>query len=140
MTTLNFSVEINAPKEKVWQILWDDQSYRQWTSVFMEGSYAKSDWQEGSKIEFLTPKGDGMYSTIHKKIDNSQMVFKHLGEVKDGVETPSNWGDAFESYFLTEKGTGTELRVELNTTEDYQKYFNDTFPKALNLVKQLAEK
>ena len=140
MTTLNFSVEINAPKEKVWRILWDDQSYRQWTSVFMEGSYAKSDWQEGSKILFLGPKSDGMYSTIHKKIDNSQMVFKHLGEIKNGVETPSDWADALESYFLSEKDGGTELRVELNTTEDFQQYFQDTFPKAITIIKQLAEK
>ena len=140
MTTLNFSVEINAPKEKVWQILWDDQSYRQWTSVFMEGSHAKSDWQEGSKILFIAPSGDGMFSTIHKKVDNSQMVFKHLGEIKGGIETTSNWGGAFESYFLTDKDGATELKVELNTTEDFQQYFKDTFPKALALVKQLAEK
>ncbi len=140
MTTLNFSAEINAPAKKVWQILWDDQSYRQWTSVFMEGSHAKSDWQEGSKIQFLTPKGDGMYSVIYRKVENREMVFKHLGEVKDGVEVPADWGEAFESYFLTENGGNTGLRVELNTTEDFQQYFTDTFPKALNLVKQLAEK
>jgi uncharacterized protein YndB with AHSA1/START domain len=140
MVKLNFTVDINAPKEKVWKTLWEDQSYRQWTSVFMEGSHAKSDWQEGSKIEFLTPKGDGMFSTIHKKVDNSQMVFKHLGEIKDGVETISDWGEVYESYFLTEKNAGTELRVELDTTEDFQQYFHDTFPKAMALVKQLAEK
>lgn len=140
MITLNFSVEINASKQKVWETLWNDLSYRQWTSVFMEGSHAKSDWQEGSKILFVGPGGDGMFSTIHKKVDNSQMIFKHLGEIKGGVETASDWADAFESYFLTEKDGATELKVELNSTEDFQQYFNDTFPKALAIVKQLAEK
>ena len=106
----------------------------------MEGSYAKSDWKEGSKIEFLGPGGDGMFSVIYKKIDNVQITFKHLGEIKGDVENTSNWADALESYFLTEKDGGTELSVELHSTEDFQQYFNDTFPKALDMVKQLAEK
>ena len=36
---IKFFNHINAPKEKVWKVLWDDSSYRKWTSVFMEGSY-----------------------------------------------------------------------------------------------------
>lgn len=48
MTTLEFKIEINAPKEKVWDILWNDATYKQWTSVFCEGNYVVSDWKEGS--------------------------------------------------------------------------------------------
>ena len=43
METLNFSININAPKEKVRKVLWDDSSYREWTSAFSEGSYAETD-------------------------------------------------------------------------------------------------
>ena len=45
MKKLQFSIEINAPKEKVWDTLWQDENYRKWTSVFMEGSFAESDWK-----------------------------------------------------------------------------------------------
>ena len=86
MNTLHFKTNINAPKEKVWKILWDDKTYREWTSAFMEGSYAESDWKEGSKICFLAPGGSGMFSIIEKKIPNEQMTFKHLGEIKEGKE------------------------------------------------------
>ena len=55
MKKLQFSIEINAPKEKVWDTLWQDENYRKWTSVFIEGSFAESDWKEGGKIHFLTP-------------------------------------------------------------------------------------
>jgi hypothetical protein len=48
LSTLIFVSTINAPKEKVWDALWKDASYRKWTAVFMDGSYAKSDWAEGS--------------------------------------------------------------------------------------------
>src|SRR5258705_11981452 len=103
MTTLKFNAKINAPKEKVWATLWNDTTYKQGTDAFMEGSYAESDWKEGSKILFLSPGGNGMFSIIEKKVPNEQMVFKHLGEIKNGVEEPKDWGEAIESYHLEEK-------------------------------------
>ncbi len=141
MTTLNFSIKINATKQKVWDTLWNDTTYRQWTAVFSEGSHAVSDWNEGSKILFLDAKGNGMFSIIEKKIPNQQMTFKHLGELKNGVEENKEWGDALEDYFLSENNGITELDVALamDTNEEFQKYFEETFPKALTLVKQISE-
>ncbi|HKB45678.1 MAG TPA: SRPBCC domain-containing protein [Chitinophagaceae bacterium] len=139
MTTLKFTTKINAPKEKVWETLWNDTSYRKWTAAFMEGSYAESDWKEGSKILFLTPKGDGMFSIIEKKIPNQEMTFKHLGELKNGIEESKNWEGAKESYHLEEKNGITELDVQLDSVGEFEQYFNDTFPKALNVLKQIAE-
>ena len=37
MPALHFTVNINAPKEKVWETLWDDATYRQWTAAFHPG-------------------------------------------------------------------------------------------------------
>src|SRR5258705_4742331 len=139
MTTLKFNAKINAPKEKVWATLWNDTTYRQWTAAFMEGSYAESDWKEGSKILFLTPKGDGMFSIIEKKIPNQQMTFKHLGELKNHIEESKDWGEARESYLLKEKNGITELDVELDSVDEFEQYFNDTFPKALNILKHISE-
>lgn len=144
MKTLNFTTKINAPKEKVWNILWDDANYRKWTKVFMEGSYAVSDWKEGSKVLFLSPEGEGMFSRIEKKIPNELMSFKHLGVVKDKMEQPETeetkkWSGAMENYSLKEKDGITELTVDLDTIEDHEKYFSETFPKALDAVKDLAE-
>ena len=87
MEKINFSTHINAPKEKVWEILWNLDSYRAWTSAFYEGSYAKTDnWKEGSKVLFLGPTGSGMVSMVAANKPNEYMSFKHLGEVKNGVE------------------------------------------------------
>ena len=140
MTTLNFVTNINAPKEKVWEALWDDANYRKWTAAFMEGSYAESDWNEGSKISFLGPGGNsGMFSVIEKKIPNEQMTFKHLGEIKDGKKETKDWGGAIESYHLKESNGGTELTVALDSTGEFEEYFSNTFPKALEVVKKIAE-
>jgi hypothetical protein len=141
MEKIQFNITINAPREKVWQVLWNDATYRKWTSVFSEGSHAESDWKEGSKVHFLDGKGAGMYSVIETRIGNTQMTFKHLGEIKNGVESPvsSDWKDARESYFLSDKDNGTELRVELDAAGEFKEYFEKVFPQALQKVKELSE-
>lgn len=140
MKKIKFETQISAPREKVWNALWEDKNYREWTSAFTEGSNAESDWKEGSKIRFNDGKGNGMYSIIETKIGNTQMTFKHLGEIKDGKEIPSSWGESRESYFLSGEGNSTTLKVELDTLEDWESYMNETFPKALALLKDIAEK
>jgi hypothetical protein len=139
MDTLKFQVDINAPREKVWRTLWDDDTYRKWTSAFSEGSYAESDWKEGSKIRFLGPDGGGMHSVIDTLVINEQMKFRHMGEIKQGIETESSWRGAMESYYLADKNGGTEVRVELDSVGENMDYFNVAFPKALQLLKQSAE-
>lgn len=148
MQDMNFSIDIKAPKEKVWEVLWDDSSYRKWAGVFNEGSHAVSDWEEGSKVLFLGEDGGGMVSKIEKKKPNEFMSFKHLGTVHKGVEDlesaeAKQWSGAMENYTLKENGDVTELKVDLTgegtISDDFRDYFMQTFPKALEQVKVLAE-
>jgi len=141
---ISFSTTINAPKEKVWNVLWNDETYKAWTSVFSEGSCAVSDWNEGSKVLFLDGKGSGMYSTIAKKVPNEFMSFRHIGEVKDGVEQPvdektQSWSGGTENYTLKETNGVTELTIDLDMVAEMMDYFNKTFPAALEQVKKLSE-
>src|SRR5688572_4142348 len=113
----NFSTTINASKERVWNALWDNENYKKWTSAFSEGSSAVTDWNEGSKIHFLDGKGMGMYSIIHKKVPGEIMSFKHIGEIKDGVEQPLDekteaWSGGLETYTLNEADGKTTVHVE----------------------------
>jgi uncharacterized protein YndB with AHSA1/START domain len=144
MKKLQFSTEIMAPKQKVWETLWADDNYRAWTSVFTEGSHAVTDWNEGSKVHFLDGKGAGMYGIIEKKVDATFMSFRHIGEIKDGVEQPvddrmKNWSEGRENYTLTQSGGITTLTVDLGAPEEFVDYFSGTFPKALAKVKEMAE-
>lgn len=145
MEKMNFSIIINASKEKVWQTLWNDNNYRKWTSVFAEGSHVITDnWKEGSKVLFMDPKGNGMVSSVAANRPNEFMSFKHLGEVKDGAEDTTSdkvkgWAGALENYTLKESNGKTELLVEMDMNDDFKDYFVNTFPKALDKVKQLSE-
>lgn len=145
MQKLQFKIEINAPAAKVWDVLWNDKTYPEWAKAFMPGSHAKSDWQEGSRIHFLSPEGDGMYSLIDKKVDNEVMSFKHLGMVKDGNEQPLDdesrkWAGAMETYYLKEENGRTILECEIDMQDEHAEMFNKSFPEAFRIIKELSEK
>jgi uncharacterized protein YndB with AHSA1/START domain len=142
MKTLKFSVHIAAPREVVWNIMWGKESSKKWLSVLQEGTYAVSDWNEGSKIMFLSPDGDGMNSVIQRKIPNELMSFKHLNIMKHGSESSTIDKDkewATENYYLHEEDGITQLKVEIETSEEFVRYFETTFPMALKKIKDLAE-
>ncbi len=144
MEKKQFKIEIAASKEKVWNVLWGENTYPAWTSPFAEGSRAETDWNEGSKVLFLDGKGHGMVSTIAEKRPNEFMSFKHFGTVKDGVEEfesahTKEWSGALENYILKTVDGKTELVVDMDMTEEFKDYFVKTWPKALDKVKELAE-
>jgi hypothetical protein len=139
-----FKIAIDAPREKVWNVLWEDETYRAWTSAFAEGSHVKTDWKKGSKAVFLDGKNQGMVSTIEENIPNEYMSIKHLGVVKDGIEDTKSeevkaWAGAHENYTLNNVNGKTELVVDIDVNEEWQDYMSTTFPKALQKVKELAE-
>lgn len=148
MEKMNFNISINAPREKVWDTLWQDARYREWTAAFAPGSHAITDhWKQGSKVLFLEARGNGMVSMVSENRPNTYMSFRHLGEVKNGIEDTTSeqakqWNGATENYTLSEITGGTNLTVEMegNIPGEFKDYFLNTWPKALEKVKELAEK
>lgn len=140
MKTISFEIKINASKEKIWDALWEDRNYRYWTSVFSEGSHAVSNWKEGSRILFLNGKGQGMYSVIEENRPYETMLFRHLGEIDNGIEQKPYDKQSTEGYTLSESDGQTHLKVELVVEEEWEDYFFGQFPPALERVKELAEK
>ncbi|MBO9673668.1 MAG: SRPBCC domain-containing protein [Sphingobacteriaceae bacterium] len=140
MEKIKFKSTINASTEKVWDVLFGVESYPKWTAVFAEGSKVDTDWKKGSKALFHDGKGDGMVAIIKESIPNQYLSIKHIGEIKDGKETLHDWGESLENYTLEDKDGKTELTIDMDITEDWKAYFEKTWPKALEKVKELAEK
>lgn len=144
MENQEFKIRIDATREKVWSILWDDVTYRQWSSVFSEGSWAETDWQKGSKVLFLDDNHCGMVATIAEIIPYEFMSFKHLGTVDDGEEDTESehvqeWSGALENHTLETVDGKTELTINIDVTEELKDYFLKLWPEALKKIKELAE-
>ena len=150
MQKLNFAITINAPKEKVWDTMLDDATYRLWTTPFSEGSYYKGDWSKGSKIIFLGPnpetgKEGGMLSRIAENNLYEYISIEHLGIINDGVEDTTSeeakkWTPAFENYTFKDLNGMTELIVDMDINDEYKEMFEGMWPKALQKLKEISEK
>jgi uncharacterized protein YndB with AHSA1/START domain len=138
------SVAIHAPRERVWRTLLEDSTYRQWTGAFHEGSYAETDWKEGSGARFLTPERNGMFSRILAHRANELLSIRHLGVIKDGAEDTQSehakaWAGLEETYSIRESDGVSTLTVEMETSDGYRGYFEEAWPKALAKLKEIAE-
>ena len=141
---LIFKIDITAPTQKVWQILWDKETYKQWTSAFTEGSTYEGELGQGKRIHFLAPSGEGMYSDVLFYKENELAVFSHIGMLKDKQEQPIDaateaWTGSIEMYRLNETETGSHLQVEVDAVKEYKKHLEEAFPKALQKLKELSE-
>lgn len=142
---LHFSININATKEKIWKTLWGKESYKIWTLPFGEGSYYSGDLGPNSRIHFLMPDGNGIYSDVIFFKENELLVFKHIGDVSNFQEQEINeetkrWTGAFEIYRLVEiNANTTELEVEVDVTDPHIEFMKKRFPQSLEAVKELSE-
>lgn len=143
-----FKITIDASREKVWTSLFDDKNYREWTAAFAPGSWADTDWKKGSKAFFMDEHKDGMSSIIEDSVPNEFMSIKHIGGVVKGVEQLNRpedeaWRGAHENYTLKENNGKTDLIIDLEMDgidEKMADYFKETWPKALDKVKAIAER
>ncbi len=150
MQKIHFSIFINAPKEKVWDTMLTDGTYRLWTAAFHPGSYFKGDWSEGSKILFIGPDEEsggegGMVSRVAENRLHEFISIEHLGIYKNGVEDTSSeeakkWSPAFENYTFIDRDGGTELQINQDIESDYKEMFEEMWTKALQILKELSEK
>lgn len=148
MEKRQYSIEIEASRQKVWDALWIDENYREWTAAFAPGSKAVTDWKKGSKVYFLDDQDMGMFSVIEENIPTEYMSIKHLGVVKEGIEQPATgaeneWGEGHENYTLLEQQGKTKLVVDMEAgtiPKEYLEHFDKIWPIALGNLKSIAEK
>lgn len=144
MERKTFTTTIDAPREKVWDTLWGDETYKKWTSAFAPGSRVETDWQQGSRTLFLDVNGDGMISEIAAKREPEFMSFRHIGEIMNGKEDTESdkvkaWAGATEDYTLTEENGRTKVSVSMDIDGEYSDFFEKTWPRALEHLKNISE-
>jgi hypothetical protein len=141
---LQFNIEINAPASVVWRHVTSPESYRIWTAAFAEGSHFIGSWEQGSKIHFLSPSGDGMVAEIAESRRNEFISIRHLGFIANGIvditsEAVKAWAPAYENYTFLAVPAGTRMVVDQDVAAEWEAYICEAWPKALVLLKKLSE-
>lgn len=135
---------IGAPVEIVWEVMLDEQTFRRWTAPFGEGSYFEGSWNEGGRIRFLTPSGDGVVSEIAENRPYEFLSIRHIGQIQGGEddtgsEAVREWAPVYENYTLSSVPGGTLVVIDQDVTGDYEQFTTETWPKALEIVKRICE-
>lgn len=141
MPALHFSTTINAPKALVHQLMLADETYREWTSEFAQGSYYQGSWDKGAQILFLNPEGFGMKARIAEHRPAEFVSLEWLTEVRDGVPGEQDqWQGAFENYTFTEANGITTIQVDISgVPAEWADFMNESWPKALAKLKAICE-
>lgn len=146
MIRLHYTVTINAPKEHVWKTMLDPSTYLEWTRAFSPNSTYTGDWIEGATMLFTDPDMGGTKAVL-EKVEPYQLIrARHVAVLnKDGSEdtqsdTARKWIGAVEEYRFSESNGKTAIEVEMRTHEDFVSMFEDSWPQALNLLKELCER
>ena len=151
MIKLNFQTEIQAPIAKVFDSMLgisDKKTYELWTAEFNPTSTYEGDWKKGSKMYFfgVDENGEkgGMVSIIAENKPHEFVSIQHIGlyqngkEVMEGPEV-EKWANGFENYSFKEENGITQVQVELDSNEDFSEYMNETYPLALDKLKEICE-
>lgn len=151
MQKLQFKIEIYASAMKVYETMLGLKSkatYEYWVAPFNPSSSYEGNWDKGSKILFvgLDEKGKkgGMVSEIEEHKPAQFVSIRHYGfldgdtEITTG-EIVEKWAGGHENYSFEEKEGSTTLIVEMDIIDEYLDYFNNTYPKALDKLKEISE-
>jgi len=152
MEKLKFTKEIKATAEKVYKSMLgidDKLTYQIWTSAFNPTSTYEGSWDKDSKIYFVGTDENGIKGGMISKIEENKFAefvsICHYGFLNGDVEVTSGeqvekWAGGFENYTFKEKEGLTTVTVDIDVIDDYLTYFKDTYPKALDLLKESVEK
>ena len=143
MKEIERSIEINAPKEKVWKTLWEDATFREWANLIDEGMFIQGDLKEGNEVEFMSSvNGYGVTSLVETFIPNEYAVFKHSADTQESgaKERENEWTGGTESYAINETDGVTTLTVKSEVPQHQEETFSANLPKALERIKLLVEK
>jgi hypothetical protein len=143
MKQMQFSTEINASGETVWNTLWQDETFREWAGIIDPETYMVGDLKEGSTIQFISSaSGYGVTSVVEKLILGKFLLLKHRTDTQEhGKQKRENeWSGGKESYSLAANDSTTTLTVAFDVPPELEEKFKISYPKALERVKALAER
>lgn len=139
MTRLYFNINIDAPKNWVWNLMWSKETFGLWMSPMGEGHYYEPALFKGGDVRWLTPSGDGMFGKVKELIPEELIVFEHHGWVNKGINCLDDPFRSEEKFALAYNQNVTTVSLEVDTFEEYVDLMKEKYPQVLAALKQMAE-
>ncbi len=145
MKSLQYTININAPREKVWEVMLGPETYVKWVHAAWPGSGFSGDWSEGSEMRFEGEGGGGTAARITEARRPEFISAEHFAVINnDGTldrqsDMAKDWIGTTESYTFNAENGGTGLVVDIATSDDWVSMFDEGWPVALQSLKKLAE-
>ena len=142
MKEMQFSIAIDTSKQKVWDTLWNDKTFREWAGLIDPGTYMKGELIKGKEVQFISAEnGYGVTSLVEDVVPGDLLVLRHSADTKGEGEQQreKEWTGGKESYSLVEKDGITTLTATFDVPPQMEDYFQENYPKALQKVKDIAE-
>lgn len=146
MKKLEFKIDIAAPQETVWKTMLEPVTYKQWVDVSWPGSDYDGKWEQGETINFGGAGGGGTQAKLREVRPYEFIDAEHIavinsdGSLDKESDMAKGWIGTKEVYSFKPIKNGTELIVEISTTEPWAKMFSEGWPVALEKLKELSER
>lgn len=140
---MQFSITIDAAREQVWDTLWHDETFREWAGIIDPGTYMVGDLKKGSEIQFISSEnGYGVTSLVEDLVEGEFLSLRHSADTQEQGkrEREKEWSGGLEKYALEEVNGVTIVSATFDVPAEMEDYFRSTYPKALQRVKELAER
>lgn len=145
MKKINFTIDIHAPKQKVYDTLIDPELYKVWVHVAWPNSFYDGKWEAGEQLRFISPGNGGTAATVAEIRKGDYILLVHEAVLNPDLtqditsDAAKGWVGTTESYRFTESNGITHLVVEMLCNPEWVSMFEEGFPTALNKLKEICE-
>lgn len=147
MERLAYTISITASPPKIWEILFSDSTFPIWSAPFSEGNRAYGTWLEGTEMAILNKNREGVVYLVEINEPFEKMSLRQVGIFKDEQKHLNDpevleFAGGHENYFIEQSDSTageSNLRVEKDVSAVQKAFFDSVFPKALEMVKLMAE-
>ncbi|MEO6232504.1 MAG: SRPBCC domain-containing protein [Ferruginibacter sp.] len=145
MKNLIYKIAISAGAQKVWEIMLAPDTYQEWVNAAWPGSFYEGRWAEGENLRFIGKDGSGTLALLESYKPYTYISARHIAILQSGgiedreSDIAKGWIGTTENYMFKDESGVTMLTVELIINPEWEKMFNEGWPKALARLKEICE-
>ena len=146
METAHYTIDIEAPRQQVWDYMLGKETYPKWSTVAWPGSTNEGEWKEGAEMRFVGGSDGGgtlaRFTLIDapNKLQAEHIAVLQAGGVRDTTsDIAREWIGAREEYELVSTNGKTKVNVSITVAPAWREEFDNSWPVALQALKEQVE-